>query len=286
MEIRRYRVADHHFAICGADLCQMIAKIPGFIPFESSDDVEDDFSFISNDLLPVDFKVQYSFDYENILGEFGTTEDGFFLRQTPEGEEPLYMWCKEGDNRVYFNGNPSLRLFRFALWIGYGLMTYDKGTIAVHSSCIVSNGKAVIFLGESGTGKSTHTRLWREQFGDRCYMINDDKPLIRFDGEAIRVYGTPWAGKYNLGRNTSAPLKAIIQLRRGSENHIEKVSKDKAFYSIMKQGYFPPGNAAKSQALSLQKKLIEQVPFYELTCNMEPDAAWTAWQGMNQSDNQ
>ena len=170
------------------------------------------------------------------------------------------------------------------------LQTADKllpfNVLLLHGSAICMDGEVYIFIAPSGTGKSTHTRLWREQFGDRCYMINDDKPLIRFEGEDIRVYGTPWAGKHNLSRNTSAPLKAIIQLRRGSENHIERVSKDKAFYSIMKQGYFPPGNAAKSQALRLQKKLAEQVAFYELTCNMEPDAAWTAWQGMNQSDNQ
>ena len=170
------------------------------------------------------------------------------------------------------------------------LQTADKllpfDVLLLHGSAICMDGEVYIFIAPSGTGKSTHTRLWREQFGDRCYMINDDKPLIRFEGEDIRVYGTPWAGKHNLGRNISAPLKAIIQLRRGSENHIERVSKDKAFVSIMKQSYFPPGNAARSQALSLQKKLAEQVAFYELTCNMEPDAAWTAWQGMNQSDNQ
>ncbi len=163
------------------------------------------------------------------------------------------------------------------------LLPFD--VLLLHGSAICMDGEVYIFIAKSGTGKSTHTRLWRGQFGDRCYMINDDKPLIRFEGDNIRVYGTPWAGKHNLGRNTSAPLKAIIQLRRGSENHIERVSKDKAFYSIMKQGYFPPGNEAKSKTLVLQKKLADTVEFYELTCNMEPDAAWTAWKGMNQSDN-
>lgn len=167
------------------------------------------------------------------------------------------------------------------------LQTADKllpfDVLLLHGSAICMDGVGYIFIAPSGTGKSTHSRLWREQFGDRCYMINDDKPLIRFEGDDIRVYGTPWAGKHNLGRNASAPLKAIIQLRRGSKNHIERVSKDKAFYSIMKQGYFPSGNAERSQTLRLQKKLAEQVEFYELTCNMEPEAAWTAWEGMNQS---
>ena len=174
-----------------------------------------------------------------------------------------------------------LEYFVMHLQVADKLLPFD--VLLLHGSAICMDGEVYIFIAPSGTGKSTHTRLWREQFGDRCYMINDDKPLIRFEGDDIRVYGTPWAGKHNLGRNISAPLKAIIQLRRGSENHIERVAKDKAFYSIMKQGYFPSGNAERSKTLKLQKKLAEQVEFYELTCNMEPEAAWTAWEGINQS---
>lgn len=274
MEIRRYRVADHHFAICGADLCQMIAKIPGFIPFESSDDVEDDFSFISNDLLPVDFKVQYSFDYENILGEFGTTEDGFFLRQTPEGEEPLYMWCKEGENRVYFNGNPSLRLFRFALWIGYGLMTYDKGTIAVHSSCIVSNGKAVIFLGESGTGKSTHTRLWRENI-EGAFLLNDDSPMVRLiDGQAW-VYGSPWSGKTPCYKQERYPLKACVRLSQAPYNKIHKLPVIKGYAALHPS--CPPEFAYDERIYSKLSAtlggLLKVVSCYWLECLPDADAA-------------
>lgn len=173
-----------------------------------------------------------------------------------------------------------LEYFVMHLQIADKLLPFD--VLLLHGSAICMDGEVYIFIAPSGTGKSTHTRLWREQFGDRCYMINDDKPLIRFEGDNVRVYGSPWCGKHNLGRNTSAPLKAIIQLTRGAENHIERVSKDKAFYSIMRQGYFPKGNTEKSKALSLQKKLAEKIAFYNLACNMEPDAAWTSWKGMNQ----
>lgn len=180
-------------------------------------------------------------------------------------------------------GRESLEYFLMHLQVADKLLPFN--VLLLHGSAICMDGEVYIFIAPSGTGKSTHTRLWREQFGDRCYMINDDKPLIRFEGDDIRVYGTPWAGKHNLERNTSAPLKAIIQLRRGSENHIERFPKDKAYYSIMKQGYHSPRKDEKIKTLRLQKILVETVDFYELTCNMEPDAAWTAWKGMNQSDN-
>ena len=77
-------------------------------------------------------------------------------------------------------GNWSMRLYRFALWVGYGLMTLPYQTVAIHSSCIVREGKAVLFLGESGTGKSTHTRLWREHIPG-AVLLNDDSPMIRVE---------------------------------------------------------------------------------------------------------
>ena len=77
------------------------------------------------------------------------------------------------------------------------------------------DGEAYIFTAVSGTGKSTHAMLWREVFGERVRMINDDKPLIRItpEGKAV-VYGTPWDGKHHLSKNSAFPLKAICWLTR------------------------------------------------------------------------
>ena len=82
------------------------------------------------------------------------------------------------------------------------------------------DGAAYLFTAPSGTGKSTHTRLWREVFGDRVWMINDDKPMLRISENLVTAYGTPWNGKHHISRNASAPLKAIVQLNRGKENII------------------------------------------------------------------
>ena len=88
------------------------------------------------------------------------------------------------------------------------LTEYD--VLLLHGSALCMDGEAVIFTAGSGTGKSTHSRMWRELFGDQVWMINDDKPLLRIGEESTLVFGSPWDGKQHLRRNASAPLKAIV----------------------------------------------------------------------------
>ena len=193
METKKYIIADHCFEVCSETLCSAISRISGFQPFEVTDGTPA-FSFQIGEELPSEYNVQYSFTYEDILGEFGTTENGFFLKQTPANEDPLYLWTNDHNDVVFLAGNLSLRLVRFALWIGYGLKTAASGTIAIHSSCIVADGRAVIFLGESGTGKSTHTRLWRENIPG-AFLLNDDSPIVRVIDGSVWVFGSPGAEK-------------------------------------------------------------------------------------------
>jgi serine kinase of HPr protein (carbohydrate metabolism regulator) len=107
------------------------------------------------------------------------------------------------------------------------LMRYNG--LRIHASAVEVDGKAYLFSANSGTGKSTHTRLWREVFGDRAVMVNDDKPFLRMTEGAVMVYGSPWNGKHGLGCNLSVPLKAVCILERGEENRIEKISAKQAF---------------------------------------------------------
>ena len=273
MEIRTYCVADHKFSIEGQELCGKINKIEGFRPFEISA-TETDFKFVLSNDLPDNFSLQYSFEYEDILGEFGTTEKGFYLKQSPADEEPLYMWTKEGENFLYIKGNLSIRLFRFALWIGYGLMTASSGTIAIHSSCIVSNGKAVIFLGESGTGKSTHTRLWRENIAD-AMLLNDDSPIVRVIDGAVWVYGSPWSGKTPCYKNERYPLAACVRLSQAPYNKMQKlhVIKGSAALHPSCPPEFAYDERIYSQISSTLGSLLKVVPTYWLECLPDADAA-------------
>lgn len=158
------------------------------------------------------------------------------------------------------------------------MLNYD--TILFHGSAIVMDGETYLFTAKSGTGKSTHTRLWREVFGERVYMLNDDKPLLKMTDNGIIVYGTPWDGKHRLSRNTSAPLKAVCFLERDTINHIQPMSARDAFSIAWQQSYHPTEQTAAVKLLELLEKLLEQVKWHRLGCNMDTEAAKISYEGM------
>ena len=155
-----------------------------------------------------------------------------------------------------------------------------ENVLLMHGSVIAVDGEAFAFTAKSGVGKSTHTRLWREHFGTRAVMINDDKPLLRIDGNGVYAYGTPWDGKHHLSTNAAAPLKGIAFLSRGETNRIASVDAQEGFVRLLPQCYRPTGAAATQDTLRLLGELAETVPFYQLSCNMEPEAAEVAYRGM------
>ena len=130
---------------------------------------------------------------------------------------------------------------------------YD--TILFHGSCVAVDGAGYLFTAKSGTGKSTHTRLWRELLEDRAVMVNDDKPLIRIGIGGAVAYGTPWNGKHRLSANTAVPLKAVCQLERSADNHIEEVSYPEIFPVLFRQTYRPTDAAGMKETLALLDRL-------------------------------
>lgn len=164
--------------------------------------------------------------------------------------------------------------------IAQGLLAYD--TILFHGSVIAVDGEGYLFTAKSGTGKSTHTRLWRAYFGERAVMVNDDKPLLKITAQGVTVYGTPWDGKHHLSTNTSVPLKAICVLERSETNRIAPVKPREVFPMLCQQCYRPNNPAAMMKTLSILDRLSHSTALYRLGCNMEPEAAQIAYEGMNQ----
>lgn len=167
------------------------------------------------------------------------------------------------------------------------LLEYD--VLALHGSALCMDGEAIIFTAKSGTGKSTHARLWRETFGERVWMINDDKPMIRLENGKAVVYGTPWDGKHHLSRNASAPLRAVVKLERDERNRIEPMNRADAFQLLMthgavtRRGPMKLSGAAKLRAMALETALLDAAAFYRLGCNVNPDAARIAWEGIRKN---
>ena len=152
-------------------------------------------------------------------------------------------------------------------------------TILFHASAIAVDGMAYLFAAKSGTGKSTHTGLWKKLLGERAVIVNDDKPLIRINknGTAI-VYGTPWDGKHRLSRNISVPLRAVCTLERASDNDIREITKDEAYPLLLQQTYRPADPDAMKRTLFLLDRL--DVKLYKLRCNMDIRAAELSYNTM------
>ena len=154
-------------------------------------------------------------------------------------------------------------------------------TLLYHGSAIAVEGRSYLFTATSGTGKSTHTRLWRETFGERAVMVNDDKPLLSITDDGVYACGTPWNGKHFLGNNVVLPLKAICILRRGIENRIHQITPAEALPILLQQSYRPNGVRAMGKYMELVDKLANGVSYYLLECNMDPQAALVSYEAMS-----
>lgn len=160
-------------------------------------------------------------------------------------------------------------------------LLFEHDTLLFHGSVIAVDGEAYLFTAKSGTGKSTHTRLWRELFGDRAVMINDDKPFLKMTEDSVVAYGSPWNGKHGLGTNTSAPLKAICILERGGKNRIREIPAGEALTILFQQSNRPQNRALMPKYMDLVDQLSRKVKFYRLQCNMDPEAARVSYEAMS-----
>ena len=140
--------------------------------------------------------------------------------------------------------------------------------IILHGSSIVYNDIGIVFSAKSGTGKSTHSRLW-QKYSD-AMVLNDDKNILKLCGDDVYLYSSPWSGKHKLDNNIFHRLDTIVFLYQSKENHIERLSSMKAFKLLMSQLDSP-----KDEDLVLWNKITDKIlelPIYYLGCNMEKEA--------------
>jgi len=159
------------------------------------------------------------------------------------------------------------------------LLKYDG--LMLHSSAVVLDSKAYLFTADSGTGKSTHTALWCELFGDKAVILNDDKPALRLENGKWYAYGTPFSGKNDLSADLRVEIAGIAVLERAKDNSIERFSGIKATSKILKQVYKPKSEEKRAKVLELLDKLILNVPIWELKCNTRIEAAQIAYEAMS-----
>lgn len=157
----------------------------------------------------------------------------------------------------------------------------DFDGFLMHASVVEKDGAAYAFTAPSGTGKSTHARLWRENI-EGVHSINDDKPILRIIDKTVYACGTPWCGKHQLSENRIVPLKGICILRRAAENSIHPVLPAKELPAILAQIYRPKDAETLEKTIDLLNTLLATVPLWKLSCNMEPEAALICYHAISQ----
>lgn len=143
-----------------------------------------------------------------------------------------------------------------------------------HSAAVKQGDSAYIFSAPSGTGKSTHLRLWMRRFGKELAVINGDKPILRLSQEGtFRVYGTPWAGKEGWQNNISGELRGICFLEQSPQNRIRRLTPEEGSSRALQQILFPKEPALLAEMLKLTDRLLFSAPLYLLSCNISEEAA-------------
>ncbi|MBP3550495.1 MAG: hypothetical protein J6J57_02480 [Alistipes sp.] len=278
-----YSIADFLLRTEGPHSDIVACGLRGFKPFEVETDLDAEptmllrMNSITDATAYPTTKVIHSFDFEQnyAYGEFARYDGGYRFSMTREDKSFLLV-KKDGSNVVdsnlgqYEEADPSL--VRFGIWVMFGLIMAPLRAIAIHSSVIVKDDCGVLCLGESGTGKSTHTRLWRENI-DGARLLNDDSPIIRvIDGKAI-VYGSPWSGKTHCYVNKCVPVRALMRLSQAPYNKIYRLPALASIGAILPS--CPPAFAydatLQDEICHTVSDIISSTPVYHLECL--PDAA-------------
>ena len=155
------------------------------------------------------------------------------------------------------------------------------GAYLMHCAVIEYEGEGYAFAAASGTGKSTHISLWQKRFGEGVHIVNGDKPIMRFSGDRLYAYGTPWCGKEGFNENRSVPIKAICFIERAKENSIRKISPSDALTRIFHQILTPETVENIDSFFPLLDRTLTEIPCYVLGCNISEEAAEVAYNGMN-----
>lgn len=221
----------------------------------------------------------FPFDDADVDCHFERTPRGYLFRMVPRNGDCPTLFFKAFDSPdvqsdLLADGRkPHQSLLRFGLWIMFGIAIASEA-IAIHSSTIECEDHAVLFLGESGTGKSTHTRLWRENIpGAR--LLNDDSPIIRLYNDTATVFGSPWSGKTACYRNVSRPIAGIVRLSQAPANEITRLSTLQAIGSLLPS--CPPAfaydNDLQDRICQTLSDILTQVPVWHLACLPDKAAA-------------
>lgn len=185
---------------------------------------------------------------------------------------------KSGDFAVCYCNPPYHEAFHYdifhALRLVYLYLAQKMGMVALHSASLLYKGKAWLFSGHSGMGKSTHTNLWKELY--RITLLNGDLNLLGCDHGQPMVHGIPWCGTSEIYSTQSLPLGGIILLNQASCNRVEELSKDRKQLLISQRLISPAWTISMfEQNMNIVENIEPSILVCKLHCTKEYSAAKT-----------
>lgn len=281
LEQLNYEIAEHRILVHTPDMRKTAALLPTFYPFISFRFYKEDddflFSLTGNKTVAIpEAAVEDELEYEGRYSKVYRTHEGVFVAMKINDTQRRFHispdWKTVTTDLSLTDRKERFFLYRFMVTL-YGIISSRLQTIKIHASVTEMNGKALIFLGTSGTGKSTHSRLWRE-FVPGCTLLNDDEPLLRVcDDGIVRVYGAPWSGSTPCYRNQLAEVAAVVHLYQNPENKLRELSKIEALPSLFSSTViFRSDPVNKEMVFDTVTEIINRVPVYRLDCRPDREA--------------
>lgn len=277
-----YNIAEHLIVIETPDAAQTRALFPSFevfehnLPFTNDNDVL--FRFRRVDVIATTSEMVFleTIAFENTVTNIFKTERGYLIVS------------KIGDRVQKMNTSHDLSVFEsdvsvtepdadsflvYFVTMAFNLAIAKTNTLKIHASVIEKDGYALLFMGKSGTGKSTHSRLW-QKYVEGCTLLNDDAPIMRyFDNGDVIVYGSPWSGKTPCYRNVKANIKAFVHLYQSKENRLTKMSLLESISSLLFSTVtFKSNKENRDAVFDTLSKILQRVSVYRLDCRPDEEA--------------
>lgn len=277
-----FKVAGHAFGVSLPDAHPLCSRLGQYEPFIAPDDT------------PVLFSVSLtdSIDTSGAETVYSGPEDP---------DQPLVRLLRKGDCWIYemavcsnrplaarmisdrdftsarlliLNENEALFGLNNALMLMFAFRTAPLMTLEMHASVIVNKGRAFLWLASSGTGKSTHSRLWLKHI-EGSHLLNDDNPIVRvLEDGTVMVYGSPWSGKTPCYRNEEYPAGAFVRIRRADFNRITRLGVFEAYALLYSSSSGFKTDPAMGDALHATfEKIVSSSPCYVLDCLPDENAA-------------
>ena len=282
---RQYTIADHIISISASDGSAFWHICTNYAPFETGESEDNTATLCSLEIvdklqIPATEPVYEMKENGYPRLSFSRFDSGWLVEMAPDAELPAVgTLLTSEDFRTaelkMLSGSDKALHFAVdnALMLMFAMASAPFGTLEIHSSVTVCDNLGYAFLGKSGTGKSTHSRLWRENIPGST-LLNDDNPIIRVkDGKAL-VYGSPWSGKTPCYKAESVPLGAIVRIRQCPENRIQHLSALEAYASLYSScSAFREIKGTADGIHATLSQIVSNVPMYILDCRPDAEAA-------------